>query len=327
MKLRNRKSYLTSLPEGAPPENFRPRITQIIYYVILVSVVAYIIYIFGSRAFYYKEVGYVEVDKTIVSASNAGKILKLSIKEGQYIKKNDLLATIAASKNCTATINTQHAKLKYELALNRSKITLLERVIADLKTRYNSSTLQRALETGQAKNTSNNKLQLDMLKKQNEVDLLESQVILQQQQLKNSQPMRLANNASAECFNENIYAPFNGTVYSIKRKRNEFTRRGEPLFTLIADNAEVRVETYLKTDLLPILTVGKITNVALTENISTQAKIKAIHSSAYKVPEREWNDYKPADTHILVYLQALNKQDAALWKKYDRIEVRVKGRK
>ncbi len=327
MKLRNRKSYITSLPEGAPPANLRPRITQIIYYSILLFVVAYIIYIFGSRIFYYKETGFVEVDKIIISASHGGKLIKLLVTEGQMIKKKDLIASVAASKNCSSTLNTQHSKLKYALALNRSKLSLFNRAIANLKNRYNTASLQRALETGQAKNTSNNKLQLEILKKQNEIDLLESQIILQQQQFKNSRPMLLANDTSADCFNENIYAPFNGSVYAVHRKLNEFTQRGKPLLTLVANNAKVRVETYLKTELLPNLAVGKIATVALTENIKTQAKIKAIHSSAYNVPGREWNNYKPAETHVLVYLKALNKQDAKLWKKYDRMEVKVRGRK
>lgn len=327
MKLRNRKSYITSLPEGAPPTNVRPQITQIIYYTILLSVVGYVIYIFASRIFYYKEAGFVEVEKTVISASHAGKILKLPVKEGQAFRKKDLLAIIAASRNCGASINLQHNKLKYDLALDQSKLSLLKRSIDELKNRYNKATLQRALETGQARNTSNNKIQLEILKKQNEIDLLESRIILQQQQLKNTRTTKTGRNASADCFNENIYAPFDGVVYSVKRKLNEFTQRGEPLFTLVANNATVRVESYLNIDLLPNLAVGKPATVILTKNLNTPATIKAIHSSAYNLAERNWSHYKADDTHVLIYLQALNSDDARLWKRYDRMEVKVQGRK
>ena len=323
MKLRNRKSYMTSLPEGKPPENVRPRITQMIYYTILLLVVGYIIFIFASRYFYFSESGFVEVEKTIISASRGGKVLKIKVREGENLKHKMLLAVIAATKNCNTTVNAKANKLKYDIALNRSKLSLLKREINDIKNRLSNFSLQRALETGQSTNSISSKLNYDLIKKQNEVALLDSQIILQQQM----SPSSLAEHSSLECYNESIIAPFNGHVHSIKRKPNEFTSRGAPLLILIANNAKVRIEAYLNNDQLPYLHAGDLVDIIFSDGSETEAKINKIYSSAYQAPEREWSHYKPLDAQVRVHLVPLNKQDAILWKQHDRMEVSIRGRK
>ncbi|VAW94117.1 hypothetical protein MNBD_GAMMA23-2176 [hydrothermal vent metagenome] len=325
MKLRNRKSYITSLPEGAPPRNIRPRITQLIYYAILVFVVGYILYVFGSRFFYFKAPGFVEVEKTIISASHGGRVLKLPIKEEQKVKAKELIAVIAATKSCASAGNSQVIKLKYELDFNRTKLSLLKRAIKDIKNRLSNFNLQRALETGQARESTGQKLKLELIKKQNDADLLEGQIILQQQQINKMKPYRSAAIVSSECYNESIFSPYAGTVRSIKRNLNEFAARGVPLIILSADNAKVRIETYLKNKELSYLHKGDTVDVSFADGNKSEAKIIAIYSSAYNVSEREWD--RPAETQVRVHLEPLTKQDAALWRKYDRMEVTVRGRK
>ncbi len=325
MKLRNRKSYITSLPEGAPPQNIRPRITQIIYYAILLLVVGYILYVIGSRFFYFKAAGFVEVEKTIISASHGGRVIKLPVSEEQKIKAKELLAVIAAVKNCAPVGNGQIVKLQYELDFNRTKLSLLKRAIKDIKARLSDFNLRRALETGQSRESAGQKLKLELLKKQNTADLLESQIILQQQQLIKTKKYRPAAMVSSECFNENLVSPFDGTVRSVKRNLNEFAARGVPLIILTANNAKVRIETYLKNKELAYLHKGGIVDVVFADGVKSEAKITAIYSSAYDVSEREWD--RPAETQVRVHLEPLTKQDAALWRKYDRMEVTVRGRK
>lgn len=324
MKLRNRKSYMTSLPEGKPPENIRPRITQIIYYMILVFILGYVIYIFSSRALYFSEHGFVEVDKTIISSSQGGKVIKLPVKEGQKLQQGELMATIAASRNCGGINDTRVNKLNYDLALNRTKLSFLKREINTIKSQLEQSSLQRALETGQASDSISSKLNYDLLKKQNEAALLDSQIILQQQQVK---PSVYAGSLSSSCINENLIAPFNGYIHSVKRNLNEYTALGKPLLILVKQDARVRIEAYLNNEQLPYLKIGDLVDITFADGIETEAKIENIYSSAFNAPEREWNHYKPLDTQVRVHLEPLNKHDATIWKKYDRMEVSVRGRK
>jgi len=316
---------MTSLPEGAPPANIRPRITQYIYYAILLFVVGYILYVFVSRFFYVKADGFVEVAKTIMSSSHGGRVIRLPVKEEQKIKTKDLLAVISAARNCGASDNNQLVKLKYELDFNRTKLSLLKRAIKDAKNRLSTFSLQRALETGQSRESVGQKLKLELIKKQNTANLLEAQIILQRQQLRKMKHYSPTSALPAECFNESIIAPFAGYVHSVKRKINEFAARGAPLLILTADNAKVRIEAYFKNEQLPYLHKGEIVNVDFADGKTSDAKIKAIYSSAYNVSEREWD--RPAETQIRVHLEPLTKKDAALWKKYDRMEVTVRGRK
>ena len=323
MKLRNRKSYMTSLPEGHPAENIRPRFTQLIYYFILLAIVFYIIYLFSSRYFYFNESGFVEVEKTIISSSYGGKVIKLPVKEGQSLTYSKLLAIIAASKNCNSSYRINTDKLKYDLALNRAKLSLLKREVNNMQNFISNSNLQRALETSQSNTSTSNNIKLDLIKKQNEITLLDSTIKLQQQR----KPTNFIGQTSPECFDETLKSPFSGYVHSIKRKVNEFTSRGTPLLVLIADDATVRIETYLKNDQLPFVKIGENVSVEFSNGTETKAKIKNIYSSAYAAPEREWNHYKPLNTQVRVHLEPVNKQDALLWKKFDRMEVNVRGRK
>lgn len=329
MKLRNHSSFITSLPEGTPPTNIRPRITQAIYYAILLSIVGYIFYILSTKYFYFNEAGVVEVEKTILSASRGGKVLKLTVKEGHAFKNKNLLATLSASKSCGAstTNSARINKLKFDLGLKRSKLSLLNREIKLLQNNLSTFNLQRALETGQARDASLSKLKNTLLKKQNDASLLNGEIILLKKYIKNPGSSYYANGSSLECFNESIYSPFKGVVHSIKRKLNEFSPRGEALLLLIADDAPVHIEVYLENDQLSYLQLNALLTVTFANGSETKAEIKKIHSSAFSSPEREWNHYKPSSTQIRVHLSPLNKDDAMLWKKYDRMPVNVRGAK
>ena len=331
MKLRNRKTYMNTLPEGAPPENVRPRITQIIYYLILLTVIGYVVYIFGSRYFYFKEQGYVEVEKTVISSSRGGKLLKLKVQEGQKIEKNTLLAVIEAVRQCQSSEyfpdNSRVQKLAYDIAMNRARQTLLNNEIKTHKKGLSTFSLHRALETGQKKQLERYNLKLLLEKKQSEADLLYRQIILQQRQLAGLKKQALSVRLPADCYNEVIKAPFSGKVQSIKRKVNEFSARGSALLGLIADNADVRIELYLDNDQLRYLHAGDHVDIKFSDGVKSQAKIKTIYSSAYKFPERDWVHYRPADTQVRVDLVPVNRKDAVLWMRYDRMEVTVRGRK
>ena len=327
MKLRNRKTYINTLPEGGPPENVRPRITQIIYYIILLSVVGYVIFIFASRYFYFKEKGFVEVEKTIISSSRGGKVLKLKASEGKKIDKNTLIAVIAATRVCQAADNTRQQKLAYDIGLNKARQGILNSEIQGLNRDLSTFSLRRALETGQNRLSSRESIKRLLAKKRAEAALLYRQIQLQKTQLAGLEKQRATVRLPAECFNEVIKAPFDGIVHSVKRKINEFSARGASLMTLIADTAAVRIELYLDNDQLKYLQAGNIVTITFPDGVKGKAEIEKIYSSAYKFPERDWVHYRPADTQVRVHLKPLNKRDAAVWKKYDRMEVTVRGRK
>jgi len=327
MKLRNKKSHITALPEGMPPKNFRPRITQIIYYLILASIISYLIYIFGSKIFYFKEHGFVEIDRTVISSARGGKILALPVHEGQGIKAKSLLAIIDSARNCFTTMSNQHNKISYELSLNRIKLKNLNKSISDLQKIIDNDQLMRALETGPSQRSPLRKVKLDIYNKQADVLLLKHKINLQTQQVKMlaKKPSRI--NASPECSNETIYSPFDGIIYSVKRKLNEFSSRGEPLLILINSQANVRIEFYIPNDQLASISIGNFVDVSFPDGAATEAKIKMISSAAYDFTDREWVQSNPLEIRMRVLLEPLNTKDAEIWKRYDRMEVNVRGRK
>jgi len=327
MKLRNRKTYMNTLPEGAPPENVRPRITQIIYYLILLTVLGYVIYIFGARFFYFKEKGFVEIEKTIISSSRGGKILRLMSMEGQKINKKDLIAVIAPARHCQREDDGRLQKMVYDIALNRVQLGILNKSIYALKNKLSDFSLMRALETGQQRQSERESMLRNLEKDKADAALLTGKIVLQKRQLASLTEAQGKSRLPADCYAEVIGAPFNGVIHSVKRKVSEFSARGAPLVTLIADKAPVRIESYLDNDQLRYLHRGNVVNIKFADGVRSKARINKIFSSANEIPERDWVHYRPVETQVRVHLVPVSSKDAALWKRYDRMEVTVRGGK
>ncbi len=100
MRLKNRKSYMTSLPEGKPPKERKVRITQLIYFFALFSVFAYLAQVGYGRWRYFDGKGRIEVEKTLVSSRFGGRIAAITVQEGDDLQTGDPIARIEPSLEC-----------------------------------------------------------------------------------------------------------------------------------------------------------------------------------------------------------------------------------
>ena len=327
MKLRNRKSYMTSLPEGSAPVNRNISITQIIYFAVLISVAAYLIYIFGFRYFYFSEDGVVEIEKTVISSSRGGRLEQVSVSEGQGIKTGDVLAVVEAARHCTRDADQRIEKLRYEIGFNEARKKLMAAEIARSKQGDSSYTLYRALELDNGLRRDRRELQRQHQKLLSDVRLLSDQIKLQHERLKDLQARSANITMPAECSAESINALFVATVSAVHKRVKEFAGRGEAIVTLIRDNAPVRIELYMDNDQLRYVQQGDVLGLVFADGVEGEGRIKTIHSSAYRNPQREWNKYEPAEAQVLVYLEPLSAKDRMQWKSYDRMQVRVRGKR
>jgi len=327
MKLRNRKSYMTSLPEGSAPVSPRISITQLIYFTILISAVAYLIYIFGFRYFYFSEDGVVEIEKTVISSSRGGRLGQLSVREGQTIEIGDAIAVVEAARHCVRDADQRIEKLRYEIGVNEARKKLMAAEIARSKQGESSYTLYRALELDNGLRRDNRELQRQQQKLLSDARLLNDQINLQHERLKDLQERSANITMPAECSAENINALFVATVSAVHKRTKEFVGRGEAIVTLIRDNAPVRIELYMDNDQLRYVQQGDVLGLVFADGIEGEGRIKTIHSSAYRNPQREWNKYQPAEPQVLVYIEPLGAKDRMQWMSYDRMQVRVRGKR
>lgn len=328
MKLRNRKSYLTSLPEGEAPKNMKASITQLVYFTVILLAVIYLAFIFAQKYLYFDETGVVEAEKTIISSSRGGRIASLDIKQGQSLKGNDLIATLDATRHdCRVDEAGRADRLRYETDLNISKRIGLDAQLRQTRMSLNGHELRRALELdrGLLRNTTRLKDKKNMI--MDNIGNVSREISLQKQRLRAMLSREKNTRLPDGCYKELITSPFKAVVTSVQKKAKEFARRGEAIVTLMKYDAPIRIEVYLDSDVLKFLAKGDRLALEFPDGTRSEGKIKTIYSSAYAVPERQWDNYKPVAPQIRVHLQPVRKQDRELWLAYDRMEVRVRGRK
>lgn len=327
MKLRNRKSYITTLSEGTAPMDVKPRITQFIYFAIIGLIVAYIAYIVAERLLYLNARGQVEIEKTLISSVRGGHISSLNITEGQQLRKGDLIARIDPVKQCIPEENKQLQKLQLDIALNKQKIILLKTQQTEMDSLKRGVELRRALELERENFSSERQLWREQNKLTSSLALLKKTLELQLTQLKSIKKDMHNQTVPAECQIEIIRAPFGARVHVVKRRVQEFTKRGEAIVILTKNQGPVRIEAYFTKDELKYIQLGKQAHITFPDGVKSTGVVKAIYSSAYSAPEREWKGYRPLTTGIRVHLFPPNENEKKQWKRYDRLEVRVRAEK
>jgi len=327
MKLRNRKSYITNLPEGTAPANVKPKITQLIYFSFLGLIVAYLVYIAIGRLFYLNARGQVEIEKTLISSTRGGHISSLRVREGQQLKKGDLIVRIDAIKQCTPKINRPLQKLRLDIALNEQRIALLEVKQVELNKLQRGGQLRRALELERESVSYGKQFWREQNKLTSDLALTGKELELQRDQLKDMEKNMRNQLVPAECQAEVIRAPFAAQVQVVRRRVQEFAKRGDAIVILTRNQAPVRIEAYFTEDELKYINLGKQIDVTFPDGVESTGVVKAIYSSAYSVPEREWKGYRPLTTGVRVHLFPINENEKLHWKQYDRMEVRVRAGK
>lgn len=327
MRLRNRKSFMTTLPEDAPPVRRGARITHRIYLLVLLSLLVYLAYIAFDRMFFLQAWGQVEVEKIAISSSRGGRIETLVVGEGDRVPAGGLVARIAAPQECRSEDDPRVQRLHMDVQLSRSRISVLGDRLRDRRARADElGGLRRALEIDTR--TSREARELA-----DEVDQLEQELALARQRLRieQQQAARLAANLAArplamECAREELRAPKDATVLYVGYKTSEVVTRAQTIVTLIPARPQVRVETYLDSDQLDAVQVGKKMTVEFSDGTKGRGVVEAIYSSAYRSAYREWQDYMPLPSRVRVHVVPENATERQRWLAYDRMDVRVRAR-
>jgi len=328
MKLRNRKSYMTSLPEGEAPKNAKASITQMIYFLVLIVAVGYIVFIFAKKYWYFEEIGVVEIEKTIISSSRGGQISNIFVSEGQFIKKKEKIAVIEALRTgCHVTDDGKVNKIRFEINNNKVKKKAIEAQLAGLEKEEKKFLLRRALELDRGLAKESERLRREKLTMVSDIDLLSGQINNQIQHLNNIIKAQKNVILPKECYSESIKSPFITKVSAVHKRPKEFAQRGEAIVTLIRNNAPIRIEVYLEKEILKSLNIGETLDLIFPDGVKSKGRISKIHSSAYASVQRQLEHYKPIESDIRVHLLPVNNKDRETWLNYDRMNVKVRGLK
>lgn len=132
MRIRNRKSYLSAMPEGAAPPNRNKTMTSRIYFAVLFAIAFYLLYVLANKIIFIESRGQVEVGRYLIHATVAGTIDPMTVKQGEAVKTGQPLITVRQPPTTRTRQNGEQFKASRDLELKKNEIISLEESSAKL---------------------------------------------------------------------------------------------------------------------------------------------------------------------------------------------------
>lgn len=324
MRLRNRQTYISTLPEGEADRSSASHITRWLYFSVLFLVFAYLVYVSFTRLTQFQGRGQVELEKTIISPERGGQITRLVVAEGQNLQKGDLMASIKASSVCSPVDKTRMEKLAFDIGLKKIEIDLLKKRIQSELATSNDYSLRRALELDRSRVKQNEQSERRIADMRLKIEALMDEVALQETAINKARPS-LAVVLDPNCVEQQIRTPLSGTVHSVSHKVFEFAPRGEALVTLIANDAAVRIEAFVENKYRRHVALDTRVEVVFPDGLKTQGTIQNILSSSAAFPRKKFKDYESMESNIRLHILPVSEDDEQVWREHDRMEVTIRG--
>lgn len=330
MKIRNQKEFLTSLPEGSPPPVPRQRITQWLYFSVLIFTASCVIYLIFDYNIHYFGNGHIETDKTLISSSHGGKIKSIHIETGQMLNPGDLIAKIVRNSQCdqpNSSDNNHMEKLRYEIAIKESQLGLLENDLDSLMKADDSFIIRRALEIGSSNQSNNAVIKKEQRKTKKAIALLKGETAVQKQRLRNAEKKYATTTTQNKpCDLEIITAPFSSRVFMLRHRSNEFTNKGETIAILANDNNAVHINAQFESKSQRYLKRGAVLEVELSDGWSTQGVVTEVFSSVFN-SNKQLLKKEPGNFKVWAKITPIDEASKQRWLDNDLMGVNVRGEK
>jgi HlyD family secretion protein len=239
---------------------------------ISISILSFLFISCGNNNNQFDAAGNFEATEVIVSSEISGKILTLTVKEGDTADANNIVGTIDA-----ANINLQKEQIEASAAALNEKtasaapnVQLLNEQLAVQQSQLNTllyeqkrieNLLKQDAATGKQLDDIN--AQIDVVKKQMAVTRQQINVQLSNTSLQNrtvlSEKKPLEKRAAQlqdQLNRANIINPINGTVLSKYAEAGEVTAAGKALYK-IADLSTMKLRAYVSGSQLPTIKLGQ----------------------------------------------------------------------
>lgn len=209
MRLRNKPSMVSTMPEKKAPGSWISQLSKIIYYLVLIYIVSYAGFHIYRYFANFRGTGYVEVEKTIISTARGGTVTALNIRESESLQKDELIAVLKPDDDCIDRMREKTAELEYQLEQNINRQSLLinklqamnglpseqeftiahkngelglvNQQIMMRKDLLGEFRLRRALEADESYRNERDRLDREILELEHEANLLRTEISIQQQ--------------------------------------------------------------------------------------------------------------------------------------------------
>lgn len=300
-KLRQRGNSFINSPEEAKKK--QSTLGKYFYLTVLALLVFIIAQWAYGRIFYIKGVGFLESETTLIEARTPGRIVKINCKINDQVSERDPLVILSGSGFSNGTFHNVSAygqnyykkdrriiESESEIKLLSQQINKTQEQISNLRGEYqrasellvdNAVTRTKVLEIAEDLKTAEHELVLLNIKLDNELKILTSH-----EREFNLVP---ANNYGE--FNlypgftngEILYAPKNGVVSFVYKRKGEVAKIGEPILR-IASQDQNYIKTYFAGAYEKSVVVGDEVKVYFENGEKSKGIIKEIYPTTLVQP-------------------------------------------
>ncbi|MBZ9613244.1 hypothetical protein [Rheinheimera maricola] len=330
MKLYNRKSLISAAPEGQPSPSSKSSITQWIYFILVALMVGYLVYLLLKPYYMIEAQGLVDVEVKEIVAERSGVLQDVFVGLNQPFKKGELLARIAAEKQCLPEDNAQADKLGYDMDVLATDIKALQQELNYVAAIQQPSTgMLRALEVNaslfqaqqkeqQSVQQAQQKLKLDIQRAKDKLAIMAAR----------RQSLQLAFDdkpVAADCTAKDVWAFEDGTVTDMRVTSQTYAEKGRPILKYLSADAKARVVFLADANLYRSFAKQPQLVVTFPDGAESLARIAQIESIASQV-SGNLNDLLGLDkVSLRMVLVPMDPADNALWRTFERLPVSVRG--
>lgn len=329
MRLRNRHSQISVLPDAQPPRpRLLMRLSALLYYVAILGLFSYIAYYLFATYFMIETRGRMFLPKYQIFAPAPGIVTGVFARDGDTVIEGQSLAHIAIEAKAPQNNAQEIAKVKRDLQQSRDMVALLQtrikQKLGELGRSNSRLALDSALELRLGTENPNYALtkEIDAARfelAKAEVDLRSLENYLDQiQGLESAQPTMPP---------IIVPAPFAGAVTAVYKREHAYLGREEPFCSIVKKGESGRIVAYFKPEDGASLSAGKPATILLPDKTKLSAKLKAFNSSSLEVDRTIRERYVPVSASLAAELAMDEPISPETWRLYDEADVSVRMRR
>lgn len=322
MRLRNRKSYVTTLPEGVPEKKPAMSLVRLLYFAGLAFVLLYLLFYAAQRLFYVEAAGYVAMERHLLQTDRKGTIRGLALKAGDAIRRGQPLFRIEQEvvDDRRDAAAWERLKMRREIGLKQAELAALERGIEDMAQRQQHLAGLKLLELDRDRHR-----EFALLGRELEGERLKALGLRQELAALRGYQGGLG---GLEGYRRSVeatpfHSPFDGFVYRVEKGEHEFAREGDTVLVL-EDAGQVRIHAYFSLEDLSRLRVGKPVGLVLPDGTSLAGRIARLESASVEHPDKLSKGYQPLEALVRVEIAPAEAPARIDWRRYNQLDVQVR---
>ena len=128
-----------------------------------------------------------------------------------------------------------------------------------------------------------------------------------------------------DCQPQPLHAPSDAVVVALHLGPDEVARTGDPVLSLVRDDARVWVVAYLENGRRDEVTPGERVAVRLPDDTASVGRVATVRSSAAEFSGNKWDAYRLEEAEVVLEILPEDTAAARRWMDFERMEVEVRG--